>query len=249
MTMTRRTFVSATVASGAAGALGLAAPAAAAGGTTTAVPSRRPVERTGKGALTGAERASAGDDPAAREPILVGANPAVQLFDENGACTAYVSCWWVDWSLRGRGTAIVLWRPDGVVVYGADRHLGLWLADHFVRHFPELDGLPWVGPVFRRARARVEIDLGSGLRAEAGDLVVSTREVLDRRTFATDDFPLGDIPHSLSLVLAPCGEGSIRVKGRQLPGRIEVGGTPDRPGSSAFVTEAEVWSAAPGDLR
>ena len=187
-----------------------------------------------------------GGDPGTWEPVLVGANPAVQLFDENGTCTAYVSCWWVDWSLHGRGTALVLWQPDSVLVYGSDRHLGLWLADHFVRHFPELAGLPWRGPVFRRARARVEIDLSTGLRAGAGDLDVRAHDVLDRRTFATDDFPLGAVPHRLSLVLGPCGGGTIRHRGRTLPGRVTLGGTPERPSSSAFVTEAEVWQAARG---
>lgn len=178
-----------------------------------------------------------------RKPILVGANPAVQLFDDAGACTAYVSCWWVDWSTHGRGTAIVLWQPTGVTVYGSDRGLGMWLADHFVRHFPELDGLRWSVPLVRRARAKVEIDLATGMRAQAGDLAVEITGVLDRRTFATDEFPLGGVPHSLSLVLGPCADGTIRLKGQRLPGRVTRGGTPERPSSSAFVTEAEVWRA------
>jgi hypothetical protein len=185
---------------------------------------------------------AAADDPMLRKPVLVGANPAVQLFAD-GSCTAYVSCWRVDWSTHGPGTAIVLWRPSGVSVHTDRPALGQWLADSFVRHFPELEGLPWSTPRFRPAPAHVDVDLARGLRARAGALSVVTAGVLDRRTFATDDFPLGGVPHSLSLVLGPCASGEIRVGGKALPGEIERGGTPERPGSSAFVTEAEVWRA------
>ncbi|XIE81553.1 hypothetical protein AB6O49_34180 [Streptomyces sp. SBR177] len=86
------------------------------------------------------------DNPALRKPILVGANPGLQLFDVSGSCTAYLSTWQVQWSTHGAGNALVLWRPDGVRVVGEDPNLALWLADHFVRHFPELDGLPWSTP-------------------------------------------------------------------------------------------------------
>ena len=170
------------------------------------------------------------------------ANPAIQLFAD-GSCTAYVSCWRVDWSTHGPGTAIVLWRPTGVSVHTDRPALGHWLADSFVRHFPELEGLPWSTPRFRPAPAHVDVDLARGMRARAGALSVVTAGVLDRRTFATDDFPLGGVPHSLSLVLGPCATGEIRLGGRELPGEIERGSTPERPGSSAFVTEAEVWRA------
>lgn len=186
--------------------------------------------------------AYAADDPALRKPVLVGANPAIQLFAD-GSCTAYVSCWRVDWSTHGPGTAIVLWQPTGVSLHTDRPALGHWLADSFVRHFPELEGLPWSTPRFRPARAHVDIDLARGMRARAGALSVVTAGVLDRRTFATDDFTLGGVPHSLSLVLGPCANGEIKLAGRELPGEIERGGTPERPGSSAFVTEAEVWKA------
>jgi|RhiMethySRZTD1v2_1073278.scaffolds.fasta_scaffold258790_2 hypothetical protein len=185
---------------------------------------------------------AAADDPVLRKPVLVGANPAVQLFAD-GSCTAYVSCWRVDWSTHGPGTAIVLWRPSGVSLHTDRQALGHWLADNFVRHFPELDGLPWTTPRLRPARAHVDIDLARGMRARSGTLSVVTAGVLDRRTFATDDFPLGGVPHSLSLVLGPCASGEIRLGDRELPGEVERGGTPERPGSSAFVTEAEVWRA------
>ncbi len=186
--------------------------------------------------------AAAADDPALRKPVLVGANPAIQLFAD-GSCTAYVSCWRVDWSTHGPGTAIVLWQPTGVSLHTDRPALGHWLADSFVRHFPELEGLPWSTPRFRPSRAHIDIDLARGMRARAGALSVVTAGVLDRRTFATDDFTLGGVPHSLSLVLGPCANGEIKLGGRELPGEIERGGTPERPGSSAFLTEAEVWKA------
>ncbi|MDV3222722.1 hypothetical protein [Intrasporangium sp.] len=183
----------------------------------------------------------AGATPPSRKPLLVGANPAVQLFDRDGACTAYASCWVVDWSQKGSGTAVVLWQPDQVTVHGADPTLGAWLADHFVRHFPELDGLPWSEPQFHPEPARIEVSLASGLKVIAGGLTVGASGVLDRRAFATDAFPLGGVDHSLSLVIGPCETGSITVRGQALPGSVRRSGTPDRPGSSAFIADAEVW--------
>ena len=53
-------------------------------------------------------------------PVLVGANPGLQLFDAQGECTGYVSLWRVDWSRNhGTGTVLVLWQPAGVRVLGA----------------------------------------------------------------------------------------------------------------------------------
>ncbi|MFI7005500.1 hypothetical protein [Streptomyces sp. NPDC050145] len=186
---------------------------------------------------------AADSDPALRKPILVGANPGLQLFDASGSCTAYLSTWQVDWSTHGAGNALVLWRPDGVRVVGEDPHLALWLADHFVRHFPELDGLPWPAPRFHRSAVQVRLDLASGLQARGGGIDVHMAEVLDRRAFATDHFPLAGVEHSLSLVNGPCGQARARVDGRDQPGKIRRGGTPERPSSSAFLAAAEVWRA------
>ncbi|MFI8326563.1 hypothetical protein [Streptomyces sp. NPDC085529] len=198
-------------------------------------------------AAAGPASAAGGDapgaDPALRKPILVGANPGLQLFDGAGSCTAYLSTWQVEWSTHGAGNALVLWRPDGVRVVGEDPHLALWLADHFVRHFPELDGLPWSAPRFRRSAVQVRLDLASGLRARGGGVDVRMAEVLDRRAFATDGFPLAGVDHSLSLVFGPCGRAGLRVDGRVQPGEIRRGGTPGRPSSSAFLAAAEVWRA------
>ncbi|MFK3733861.1 hypothetical protein ACI2LJ_26760 [Streptomyces sp. NPDC088090] len=211
---------------GAMGLLATATPASASASTSTS-------------AVGGA----ADSDPARRKPILVGANPGLQLFDESGACTAYVSTWQVEWSTHGAGNALVLWRPDGVRVVGEDPRLALWLADHFVRHFPELDGLPWSAPLFHRSAVRVRLDLASGLQAWGGGIDVRMAGVLDRRAFATDQFPLAGVEHSLSLVFGPCERARARVDGRVLPGEISRGGTPDRPSSSAFLATAEVWRA------
>lgn len=179
-------------------------------------------------------------DPATRRVVLVGANPAVQLFDGE-TVTAYASAWRVDWSPHGRGTALVLWREGQVHVYGADTRLARWLEREFVRFFPEVAELPWPEPTVTRRPVHLANDLATGMEARAGDVRLQMSDVMDRRTFATDDFPLGDIPHSLSLVVAPCRQGTVSVGGRRLPGEIQLGGTPERPGSSAFTTEAEVW--------
>ncbi len=180
-------------------------------------------------------------DPADRTPVLIGANPGIQLFDQEGACTAYASVWRVTWSPAGTGDVLILWQPDGVSVYSANPRLARTVTDDFTRHFPEVDGLPWPDPVHRRIPVLMHLDMAQGLWARAGAVEVRMSGVLDIRSFTTDEFPLGGVPHSLHLVLGPCERGRITVRGRRLPGEISVGSGTRGPSSSAFVTDAEVW--------
>ena len=194
------------------------------------------------GSLTAPKASAAVTDPATRKVLLVGANPGVQLFDGD-TCTAYASCWRVDWSPYGAGTALGIWYDAQVHLVGSDERLARWLESHFTRYFPEVEGLTWPAPIYHLARVDVDIDLATGLRAHGAGFAVRTDTVLDRRTFVTDDFPLGDVVHSLSLVFAPCAHGSIVARGHTLPGEIATAGTPARPWTSAFLSEAEVWKA------
>ncbi|MEV4684897.1 hypothetical protein [Streptomyces kurssanovii] len=184
--------------------------------------------------------------PAAREPVVVGANPGLVLYDGD-RLTAYASVWQVDWSPYGAGNVLVLWHRDQVHLYGSDPRLALWLERDFVRHFPEAEGLLWPAPVVHRVPVRVRVDLAHGLRADAADVRVAMGDVLGRRAFATDAFPLGGgLEHSLSLVLGPCGHGSVRVGGRAVAGLPRVGGTAARPTSTAYLAVAEVWQRPVG---
>ncbi|MEV6493545.1 hypothetical protein AB0M20_33745 [Actinoplanes sp. NPDC051633] len=184
--------------------------------------------------------ASATTDPAGRRLLLVGANPGVSLF-AGDELTAYASVWVVRWSEYGAGRAIVLWHDGTVRVMTTDRDLGYWLSQHFTRNFPEVAGVPWPEPEVQRANVDVGLDLATGLDARARDVRVRMTGVLQRRTFSTDDFDLGGTAHSLSLVLAPMNTARITIGGRALPGEVQLGGTPERPSSSAFLAEAEVW--------
>jgi hypothetical protein len=165
----------------------------------------------------------------------------VQLYDPSGACTAYASLWRVDWSTMGAGSAIVLWRPGSVTVFGEDPLLAHHLAEGYVRHFPELEDQPWHTMTFVESPVQLDIDLASGVKATALDVEVTMAEVLDRRAFMSDEFPLADVEHSLSLVLGPCGAGAITVAGEPVGGVVKVGGTAERPQSSAYIAVAEVW--------
>ncbi|GAA4446151.1 hypothetical protein [Phytohabitans houttuyneae] len=185
-------------------------------------------------------RAVAATDPAARRVLLVGANPGVSLFTGE-QLTAFASVWIVRWSERGSGRAIVVWHDGRVRVLATDRELGYWLSQYFTRNFPEVAGVPWPEPEVRRADVDVTLDLATGLDARARDVRVRMEGVLHRRTFSTDEFDLAGTPHSLSLVLAPMRTARITVGGLALPGEVQLGGTPERPGSSAFMAEAEVW--------
>ena len=173
--------------------------------------------------------------------ILCGANPGVRLFDGD-TVTAFASVWMVDWSERGSGNAIVLWHGGVARVLAEDAGFGRWLERGFVRHFPEVDGLPWPEPTPERISVDVRLDFGRGLVARAGDVEVSMSGILDRREFQTEEFPLDGVPHGLRLVIAPTSDATIEVGGRRVPGTVTRGGTPDRPTSSAFLTTAEVWS-------
>ena len=173
--------------------------------------------------------------------ILSGANPGAKLTDGD-VVTAFASVWVVDWSIRGAGTALVLWHDDGVRAVGEDPGLAEWLAQYFVRHFPEVDGLPWSVPVVEAAPVSVDLDLTTGLTARGGGIEVTMSEVLGRRTFTTDSFALAGVPHSLQLLLAPVADASVTVDGHRVAGQVTVGGTEHRPSSSAFLATAEVWS-------
>jgi hypothetical protein len=173
--------------------------------------------------------------------ILAGSNPGVRLTDGD-VVTAFASVWTVDWSVRGAGTALVLWHDDRVRAVSADPGLAGWLAGYFVRHFPEVDGLPWPEPAVETAPVSVDMDLTTGLTARGAGIEVTMSEVLGRRTFATDSFALDGVPHSLQLLLAPVAYASVTVDGQAVPGQVTVGGTELRPSSSAFLATAEVWS-------
>lgn len=176
-----------------------------------------------------------------RKPVLVGSNPGIQLFDAAGACTAYASIWRVDWSTHGSGEALVLWTPRGVTVASKDTRLARWLWEDYTSLFPELEGLPTPAPHFLRQQVHIDLDLASGLVARAGSVTVRLARVLDHRWVDVPEFTLGDRSESLNFAFAPCGQGTITVAGHRLPGQIEVGGTPERPSTSAFLSEAEVW--------
>ena len=179
-------------------------------------------------------------DPADRRVLLVGANPGVSLFT-GGQLSAFASVWIVRWSGYGAGNAIVLWHDGRVRVLATDRDLGHWLSQYFTRNFPEVAGVAWAEPDVQRAEVEVMLDLATGVDARAHDVRVRMSGALHHRAFSTDDFDLAGTPHSLSLVLAPMRSAEVTVGGRALPGGVRLGGTPERPSSSAFAAEAEVW--------
>ncbi|GLZ82057.1 hypothetical protein Afil01_68640 [Actinorhabdospora filicis] len=179
--------------------------------------------------------------------LLVGANPMIGLKDAEGP-TAIASVWVVDWSAHGPGNVLVLWRRGlPVRVLGANLELARWLTEDFTRHFPEFHGLDWTVGGLEETRVTVSLDF-DGLAVTAGDVAIAAGDVLDRRTFATDVFPFGDLVRKLSLVYMPVTRAAIRVGGEELPGGVVLeGGADDLPGtqrisSSAFLTAAEVWS-------
>ncbi len=171
--------------------------------------------------------------------VLTGANPGV-LLRAGGAVTAFASVWQVDWSEHGSGPAIVLWHDGRVRLLGPDPGLAEWLADTFVRHFGEVGGLPWEPAATERADIDLDLDLGRGLVAKAGDVTVEIGDVLDRRPFAMTGLTLGGVEYALSNVYAPCRTARITIAGTVVPGAPEVDA--DTPSSTAFLAVAESWT-------
>jgi hypothetical protein len=173
--------------------------------------------------------------------VLVGANPGV-LLRQDGAVTAFASVWQVDWSTHGAGTALVLWHDGRVRAIGPRPDLTRWLAEDFVQHFGEVDGLPWKVEL-ETGEVAIQLSLEDGLTASAGPVAVEVSQVLDRRVFRSDEIRLGGVPHGLSNVYLPCRQARITVDGRAVPGVPEVEQHDDRYSSSAFLAVAEVWTA------
>lgn len=175
------------------------------------------------------------------EVILVGANPIVRLFDGD-TVTVFASVWIVDWSPHGTGTVLVLWHDGRVRVIGENPTLARWVAEDFTRHFPEAAGLDWRTGEIETEPVDATIDLAAGMTVTAAGVAIAASEVLDRRTFATDDFALDGRPHGLSLLLAPVATASVGIGGEPVPGTVRREGSERRPSSSAFLTAAEVWT-------
>lgn len=173
--------------------------------------------------------------------VLVGANPGA-LLQADGRTTAYASVWEVAYSERGSGAALILWQDGRTRLLGPNPGLSAWLADEFVRHFPEVADLPWHPDQPEVTDVEVSIDLDQGARAAAADVRVEIGDVLHRRVFRTDEFALGGVGYGLSNVIAPCRTARVTVAGVPVEGTPEVDESRDPPGSSAFLAVAEVWT-------
>jgi hypothetical protein len=169
----------------------------------------------------------------------MGANPCVTLYDD-GRATAYASVWRVDWSLRGRGAALVLGTREQIRIIGPDAALGAWLGTEFNRHLTRVsDGISWSEPTYTVAQVEFHLDLAEGLRATADDVSVAITGPIERYLTRNDEYDLGGTPNILSTVWIPCRYGAISVGGIQLPGSARVDLA--KPMSSAFIADAEVW--------
>jgi len=177
----------------------------------------------------------------------MGANPCVTLYEGERA-TAYASIWRVDWSLRGKGHALVLGTPGRIRIIGPDAELALWLGAEFNRHIRSVSAdIAWSEPELTQAPVRFELDLETGLYASADDVTVEIARPIERYLTRKNDYDLGGTPNILSTVWMPCRKGSIAVGGKPLPGAIRI--DEGQPMSSAFIAEAEVWCTADHPMK
>lgn len=177
----------------------------------------------------------------AKDVKIVGANPLVRLFDD-GEVTVAAAVWIVDWSVKGRGVAVVLWHDDQVRILGPDTDLSTWLATDFTRHFPEFKDLSWQDPSVEVIPVDVQLNLSAGMTVIAGDVLIKTSNTLDYRQFSTDSFDLDGEKYGLTMVIAPQDDASVMVAGRDVPGEPSKNDDDEAPSSSAYLTAAEVWT-------
>jgi hypothetical protein len=174
--------------------------------------------------------------------LLVGANPGLTLFADDGERVAFASVWRVDWSTHGPGRAVVVWHDGRVRVLTSTPALGRWLVEAFTRHFPEVAGLPWPAPEIIEAPVAIDLDPATGVAARAAGVAIRIAEPLGRRLVTADAFPGNG--YGLSTVYTPCLLGSLSVDGRPVAGAPRVTGE-GRVTSTAFLADAEVWTAPP----
>ncbi|MCX9190105.1 hypothetical protein C3Y87_01495 [Carbonactinospora thermoautotrophica] len=175
-----------------------------------------------------------------KKVILVGANPAV-LLQHGGDPSAFASLWRVEWSERGSGDALILCHAHRVRVLGPDPEFGLWLAETFVRHFPEASGFEWPDPILEKAEPEIWLDPGRGLTASVSDITLELADILDRRLFHTDRLELGGVEYGLTHVYAPCARAHLTVGRATVPGVPICHSDEAGPVSSAFLAVAETW--------
>lgn len=169
---------------------------------------------------------------------MVGSNPGLALYGNEGSSTTFVSVWRVDWSVKGPGTAVVLSHGGRVRVVTPVPGLGRWLADTFNRHFPEVAGLPWADPELTEAPVTFDQNMATGLKATAADITVEISGPLARRKVTVEAFPGNGL--RLSNVYTPCQSGHLTVAGQLVAGKPRVSAGPP-PSSTAFLADAEVW--------
>lgn len=177
--------------------------------------------------------------------LLVGSNPGLLLHHAGtdgtggaGGVSAFAAVWRVAWSRHGAGDAVVLWHAGRTRVLTDRPPLGAWLAQAFTRHFPEVEGLAWPEPELTRTAVAIDLDLASGMVAQADDVRVEVTGPLDRRPVRVAAFPGNG--WQLSNVYTPCRDGVLHLAGRRVPGAPHVVTGP-RASSSAYLADAEVW--------
>ena len=141
-----------------------------------------------------------------------------------------------------QGSALVLCHESRTRVHGPDERLCRWLVEEFTQHFPESSGTG--GDLeYLDTPVEIDIDLERGMRAVAGSVTVEMGQSMDWRTFRAERVELAGNSYELSDVFVPCSSGSIIIDGQRLPGQPTLIEDDGKPGSSAFLAVAEVWSA------
>jgi len=189
-----------------------------------------------------------------------GENPGIYLKDDQGAWQALAVYFRVVTSPYGMGSgAIVLGAPATGTGHPIAPNLCLsnneplmrWLVEHFVSRFASFRGVPAL-PAMTYHAARAFETTGDGrtfhqesLRGEG--VSVDLRWEMLRAPFAVDVAPATSATgkHQMYSVFVEAADGSIRVNGARLPGRVIQRDFLDRRMSTAFLAFSETWITPP----
>ena len=191
-----------------------------------------------------------------RPVFMCGENPGLRLYlPGTEQLTAVVSYWQCTYSPWGVGNAVVLWLAEqtatDVKVYRSggiftdNVSLAQRLVETLTQHFPEFHGLPVTDLPYIEARCEHTFD-GAWYQvrcwAEAAQVEVVWKELLDQKHLHWPQFPAGAAAYDLTTVICPCRAGFVRMNGVTVPGEVQQGQSADgHPSSTAFLAFAESW--------
>lgn len=189
-----------------------------------------------------------------RPVVFAGENHMITLFEPNlDTAIASISCWRCNYSDHGEGYTLALWYDSTAIgslgmpetaLFTDNAPMSRTVMSRFNQYFEgyERRGLADLTPVMARFNQQF-----GGKRfhrilctSDIWTIELEWKDVLDGALEVFDN-DSGPEHYDVSAVICPCREGTIRVNGVAIPGRIRPAG--NEVSSSAFLAFSETWVA------